>query len=731
MPHASTNATRQAARLLAAACLATPVAFGAGQDVQGPVPAAPEEIEMVTVVGVRDATEGLPGSHQTLDAGVLEDMHVMTTSEALRKVAGVNVRDEEGFGLRPNIGMRGLNPTRSTKTLLLEDGIPLAYAPYGDNASYYHPPIDRFARVEILKGAATNAYGPQTIGGVVNYITPEPSDALSGVGTITLGSRDYSNLHLRLGGAGVQLDLVDKRGDGARDNLDSELRDYNLKWALAIGDEQRLILRANHYTEDSRVTYSGLTDAELSNFGHRYNPFRNDAFEASRSGLSASHAWQFADDASLTTHAYYSEFDRDWWRQSSTTTDSQCNAVTYSDGTRILNFTQARAAGLRVDPDDCNSRQGRLRDYRTWGIEPRLRYGYDAGSFDGALELGVRMHRESQRRRQVNASSARGEDGTISERNQRGTDAVSAFVQHGFGIGALQVIPALRYEHIENERTNRLTGASGDVSQGQWLPSLGISWQASDDVVLFFGAHRGFAPPRTEDLLDNSGVVTDVSAEESLNLELGIRARFEDLLALDATVFRNDFDNQIAVGSIAGGSTPLAEGRVLYEGVELSAQVTPAAAMGWSVEPYARLAYTYLPTADIESNFRRVDTGAAIAGATDGNRLPYAPEHLVTLALGADLPGGFDAHLEYVFVGAQYADFANTRQAPATGNGQAGRLDSYGIWNAALNFESEAYPLTLFLAVKNIGDDDYIVDRTRGIQTAPPRLVQGGVKVRF
>jgi outer membrane receptor for Fe3+-dicitrate len=105
---------------------------------------------------------------------MLEGARVFNVSEALRKASGVHVRDEEGFGLRPNIGIRGLNPTRSAKVLLLEDGLPLAYAPYGDNVSYYHPPIERFESAEILKGSGQIAYGPVTVGGVVNHVTPGP-----------------------------------------------------------------------------------------------------------------------------------------------------------------------------------------------------------------------------------------------------------------------------------------------------------------------------------------------------------------------------------------------------------------------------------------------------------------------------------------------------------------------------------------------------------------------------
>ena len=126
------------------------------------------------IAGSHERLRRLPGSVDIVERETLEKSRVMTTNEALRKVAGVHVRDEEGFGLRPNIGIRGLNPTRSNKVLLLEDGIPLTYAPYGDNATYYHPPVDRFERIEVLKGGAQIAYGPQTIAGAVNYLTPKP-----------------------------------------------------------------------------------------------------------------------------------------------------------------------------------------------------------------------------------------------------------------------------------------------------------------------------------------------------------------------------------------------------------------------------------------------------------------------------------------------------------------------------------------------------------------------------
>lgn len=673
-------------------------------------------LESMTVVGTPERARELPSSHTVLDGQTLEASHVFTTNEALRKIPGVNVRDEEGLGLRPNIGIRGLNPTRSTKVLLLEDGLPLAYAPYGDNASYYHPPIDRFDRIEVLKGSATNLYGPQTVGGVINYMTPVPPEALSGLISLAGGSRDYFNGHARIGGNGLLLDAIHKRGEGARDNTESELQDYNLKGVFELVPGQRLIARANHYIEDSQVSYSGLTDAEYANFGARYNPFRNDSFDARRSGSSLTHEWTFAERAQLATSLYYAEFARDWWRQSSTTTDSQCGAQ----------FATDRRNGVAVDPDSCNSRQGRLREYYSYGIEPRLRLGWGS---DHELVAGLRAHAESQKRLQINGTSPTATSGTTAEDNRRLTDAYSAFVQNRFSFGAAAVTPGLRVEHVAYERQNRLTGARGDTDLTELIPSLGATYDFGEAYTLYAGVHRGFAPPRTEDILTNTGTAVDLDAEDSRNYELGLRGRPRPGIGFDVTGFVNDFGRQIAVGSIAAGGVPLATGKAVYRGTELLARIDLGHVLEWTHNPFVELAYTWVADAEADSAFARVDDGTPVAGSAPGRRMPYAPEHLLTASVGYTHPLGLDARLEAQYIGEQYADFANSRDPD--GSGQTGRIAGATVWNAATTYTLPGRGWSVFVTAKNLFDKTYIVDRTRGILPGQARLVHGGVTYRF
>ncbi|MDW8319557.1 MAG: TonB-dependent receptor [Anaerolineae bacterium] len=672
----------------------------------------------VDVIGSHDKLPEIAGAGDILDEKLLESSRVFTVNEALRKVPGVNVRDEEGFGMRPNIGMRGLNPTRSTKITLLEDGMPLAYAPYGDNASYYHPMIDRYDRIEVLKGAGSLLFGPQTTGGIINYITPDAPRRFGGYLKGAVGNRDYLNGHLNVGGNGFLLDLIRKQGDGSRNNLEHELNDLNLKYTAALGRQQAITLRANYYTEDSTVTYSGLTQAEFTNLGARYNPFKNDKFDVERTGLSATHEIDFG-AAQLTTNVYWMRFDRDWWRQSSSSTDGQCGTGTFTVNGVSASFANHRLAGRPVDPSaNCNSVQGRLRSYDTWGIEPRLTVRHGLGEF----KAGAKAHFEEQKRRQVNGSSPTARSGTLAENNLRKTDAYSLFLANRFDFGAFSVTPILRHERIEAERVNRLTGARGSTTISKTLPGLGVTWNPQPDLTVFASVHRGFAPPRVEDLIDNTtGTATDVDPEKSTNYELGLRARPMPGVSVQAALFRNDYTNLIAVGSIAGGSTPLSQGKALFQGLELGAQAQTKAGF------YGRLAYTWLPEAEQKSPFVNVATKAVISGSAAGLRQPYAPEHTLTAAVGYRL-GGFDGSVEAQHVGKQYSDFANTTTPAASG--QTGIIPAWTVWNAAANYQFDK-ALTGFVSVKNLTDKTYIVDRTRGIQVGMPRLVQVGVKYAF
>lgn len=685
-----------------------------------------EEVTVIgaEIIGPEETASRIPGSVSVIDQKTLDDSHVFNFSEALRKAAGVNVRDEEGFGLRPNIGIRGLNPTRSSKTLLLEDGIPLAYAPYGDNASYYHPPVERFSTIEVLKGSGQILYGPTTVGGVVNYITPDAPSDFGGSISLTGGNRNYFNGDLNLGGTwkqtGVLLNYMRKQGDGSRENVRSGLNDVGLKLTRAFAKRHAITVKGNLYQEDSNVGYSGLRLSEYQ-ANPRQNPFRNDYFQASRHGASVHHTVALNARALLSTNIYGAVFTRDWWRQSS------------NSGQRP-NDSADPACGSMANLNTTCGNEGRLRQYHTVGIAPQLRTSYGFLGVRSELDLGFRAHFEKQYRHQRNGATPDARTGVLVESNIRRTQAYSTFIQNKFMWRRFTLTPGVRVEHVDYSRTNQLANAGLGVKAAngltQAVPGVGMAFDAGKGITLFGGVHRGFAPPRAEDVISNTGGTVDLDPELSWNYEIGVRANPFKGFRADATYFRMDYENQVVPASLAGGvgATLTNGGETLHQGFELSGRADTGLIFGTRHNLYVTAAYTHLPTASFEGTRFSSVSGLSTVRIT-GNRLPYAPENTLTGSVGYSHPKGINFMVEAVYVGDQFGDDLNTVASSA--DGQRGLLPGNTTWNASLNYHLEQYRSTFFVAVKNLTDSTFIVDRARGILSNSPRLVHAGIRYRW
>jgi Fe(3+) dicitrate transport protein len=706
----------------AAAAAQTLIALEGEEGEEGAAAASP-----IVVIGARDRLRDIPGSGAIIDEENLERSRVFTVNEALRQVPGLTVRDEEGLGLRPNIGVRGLNPTRSAEIILLEDGLPLTYGLYGDNAAYSHPPLRRFSRIEVLKGASQIRFGPHTIGGVVNYITPPAPASFGGNATFAGGAEGYREADLSLGGplAGFRwLAHANLTGfDGVKENQGFAFSDFYLKAERDFGEGQLLVLRAGLYEEDSQVGYSGLTKAEFEANPRAY-PFPNDSFITERFTASATHVWPMGPALELVTSAYAIWFDRDWWRQSSNSRQ------------RPADSSDPLCGGMENLNIACGN-EGRLREYNVYGLEARL---FWEGAFLGAaaeLEIGGRYQSERQNRLQINGDTPNARTpGTsinagVRENNLRYVRAWSGFLAATLDYGRISLSPGVRFEAIDYERVSRLTGARGQTSVSELIPGLGFTIEARDDIVLYGGVYRGFSPPGVADIITDAGGSVDLDPEESVNWELGIRGEMAKGLRFDGAAFLMDFGNQIVPASIAGGvgAGLTSAGATRHRGLELSINGS-LRDMGLmrTDDIYVRAALTWLEEASYRGQ-RFSSTPGFAAVSVSGNRLPYAPERQFTGAVGYAWGQTVTAQIEYVLVGEQFADDLNTRAAGP--DGQNGLIPAQHIWNASLNYTPGEGPVTLYVTVKNIADETFIVDRTRGILPNAPRLFQVGASARF
>src|SRR6478609_9287591 len=220
-----THSVLAAGAWLGASCLAPSVVCAqeaAPEPAREPAPEpAPEPVHEVTVRGNKaEALKRASGSGTTIGEREIRSAQPEGTGELLRRVPGLQLRTEDPMGLRLNLGVRGLSPTRSRLILMEEDGIPVVVSPYGEPELYYTPIVERIQRLDVVKGSDVLRYGPQTVGAVVQLHTFEPTMKPAWYVASQVGSRAYRAVQARYSGTtgevGYVAQIVRKSGDGYR-----------------------------------------------------------------------------------------------------------------------------------------------------------------------------------------------------------------------------------------------------------------------------------------------------------------------------------------------------------------------------------------------------------------------------------------------------------------------------------------------------------------------------------
>ncbi len=724
-----------------------------------PAESKPLKVPLTEIIGTSPtALDHIPGSGKVITSESIQNNHRFTINETLREVPGVHVRDEDGLGIRPNIGIRGLDPTRSRKVHIMEDGVPIMLMPYADPSSYYFPPIFRFDRIEVLKGSGQLLYGPQTIGGVINLITRMPPTTPEGHFQVWGGNLNYLNTHFDYGGTwgkgGYLVDYTHYQIDTPRfTNIRARVDDLTFKTVQELSDRTQILAKFNYYRENSGIGYQGLTQADWALRGsERQTPFTNDHFDFMRLGYHVAVNHMFTANLTSTINLFGHYIQRDWSRQSQQGVDANGAPVG-----GIQNGNSLPAEAFSVVP--ANRRFTNEREYWVWGIEPRFHYLHSLLGIKGEADFGARyMFEQSDRKQLLNTISGTGLPSScvlavpgatcLGENTFRTTNAYSFFAQERLFFGPFTVTPGFRVEHISYDQTNRLAnnggGTYGKTNFTEVLPGVGVTYSPFKNNTFFFGAHRGMAPPQISDAITATGQVVDLGPELNWTYELGVRGNLAPWFGYSITGYQMDFSNQIISQSVAGGvgATLTSAGSTQHRGAEVAAQVDILDAVkGRNDDEDITLDfnYTWVAQADFRGARNSSITGAALLPGepalfnTSGNRLPYSPEHLISAGIGyanrAFSLGPFNARVETQCVSDQFADDRNT--VIPTPNGQRGIVRGWCMLNASVNQHVKAINTTFFFTGKNMLGQDVIMDRTRGIYPGLPALWQAGARWTF
>ena len=668
-----------------------------GSIFSGPAKARDAELPRIDIVGREEsAVLKIPGTVDVISEKQLEILQAPSLQDALRTIPGVNIRgDEGGLGSIPNIGLRGLNPSRSSKVLLLEDGAPIQPSLFISNASYYSSPIDRISSIEVLKGASGLQYGPSNIGGVINYLSKTPASGIKLTGKV--GNFGYRLAELEAGGKSDAngaiggINLIQSESNGYQNN-GFKMYDVLIKGGLQIDRNQWLSLKYTHYDNNINTSYAGLRPNQYAaNSG--INPAPNDRFITQRNAVDINYSFEINSDTKLNTLLYWSKLDRDYWRQS------------------IVDRTQDATVFKPCNTGaDCQA--GRNREFQMLGLDSRLTHGYKALGISNEMELGVRLHTESQSN-QVVTSQTLAHSGRLTLHEENKANSIALYAQNRFLITPdFAIIPGVRVESYNQNRSNVMTNKSGSAKNIETVPQIGATWQFIPEAQIYSSIYKGFAPAQLATAIDDKGVDQQLAPERSTNVELGLRGRAGGF-SYDSAIFSMDFSNQIVNQSLASGISKANGGQSLHQGAELSLGYEIGG--GWSINTNA----TYIPVA------RFVGTNSL---GKDGKRIPYTPE--LTSNFGVNYQkNGFNTLLSLNYVSNQYADSENTIAQNAIGT--IGEVPTFATVNWSVNYEISK-EWKVFGVVNNLFDKRYIASRSPdGIFPGAPLNFQAGMSYQF
>jgi len=721
------------------------------------MPPAPMELAGLEITGrTGGARAALPGAATKLDAAALDAIAPLGAQEALTHVPGVYGFADDGMGnARMSVGIRGLSPRRTQRVLVLEDGMPIQPAPYVFSPLYYNAPAERIHEIEVIKGSAAIRHGPQTMGGVINYLTKRPQRRTPG-GTLTLtgGTHRYASAFAEVGGFGSktalpQVQLLAKRGDGFRENNDFYQLNGTGKLRLLMGEARSLYLKANVNFERTNATYTGLTPYSFEN-DPDFNPKSEDLYQVFRASLGAIYNRQYAEGFRGTTKLYANVFDRPWWREK----DVYVRASDFENGTEEMNPVPWYTNGPLVRTGGGGQYFGNLRTFYVGGIEHSFDVEHRLLGQAATLDVGGRVHYERFRDDRKISDTIGEREGVfyrgnpeqpetldiVGQSHTYATTALSLHALEEMQWGRLALSPGVRVEVFEQERIDRLDGATyRDETSAVVLPGLGFNYDfgrgAGDAgrLHLFGGIHRGYTPPSSATIqivgfgpaqaaAGDSDEGLDLRSEKSWNSELGLRGRFgsdgQSAGRFEATGFH------LYIEDLVGGRTVFQNlGVVQTYGLELSGTLDGGTAL-WSPLPTLDLSYTLLQTEVLDGRIPSATQAGSVVDIS-GNELPYAPTHTLTAGLSKSvLDGALTARANLRYVGDVYADLENIETT--SNRGDRGPVPSYAVLDAGASYRL-APDLRLRLAVKNVTDHVYIGSRLHSNPGQPQAHLSSGI----
>ncbi|MCO7355594.1 TonB-dependent receptor family protein [Riemerella anatipestifer] len=673
-----------------------------------------------------------------IGAKELQKYNYSDANRVLMGKTGIHVVEEEGFGLRPNVIIRGASSLRSSSINLMEDGVLAAPAPYVAPAAYYFPTMGRMAGVEILKSSGQIMYGPNTIGGSMNMLSTQVPNKFSGFLNASYGSFNTYKVHThvgdKIGKFGYLVEYFTNNSDGFKElpngkNTGFALNDGMIKLLYDNSDAaipNKLQLKFQASKQNSNETYMGISKRDFNrNAYQRYLSSELDNIEVNQRQYLLSYQIEPSKKLHLNFDAYRNEVKRNWYKVNDVKAGG--NKVGLSNALEMAdNSNEMLALKGAYNADNTIYIRHNDRDYISQGLQ--FNGHYHLGK-TGMVRFGARYHYDSQDRFQADdeylstsqglALKKRGNAGSQDNRIED-ANATASYLQYQQEFGALVATAGVRYENItlrqrnygrsDADRTGKdLKTTTNKVES--WIPGLSLLYKINDGLKVFGSVHKGFSPP---------GIQQGQKEERSWNYELGTRFN-NNFVDAELIGYINDYSNLLGADTnVMGGNTGQGDlynvGEVLIRGIEAQLRYTISGKDSEINFPVS-VNYTY-----IDSSFKKDFQSQVFGAIKEGDALPFIPKEQLSIEAGANIKNfRFSAIWRY------RGDFSNKVWQGSIP--EANLVPSMNILDASISYKVNRNA-TVYANAQNLLNQTYLSSlNPSGYRPGMPRFVNVGVRI--
>ncbi len=636
------------------------------------------------------------------------DLSLNVARQVFAKVPGVSVWENDGSGVQLGIAARGLSPNRSWEFNLRQDGYDIAADAFGYPEGYYTPPMEAVERIEVVRGAASLAYGPQ-FGGMVNFVMKKgvADRPLAFETRQTRGAYGLFDSYNGLGGTKGRWNyygfLHHRGAEGWRQNSAYTTTTVHGGVQYAMTPRMRLSLAYTRSHVEQQQP-GGLTDA------------------------------QFAVDPMGSSRA------RNWmvipWNVAAVSMDWRPNVRTVVDAKVYGVIAEANKVGFVKpinQPDTINgitnhfaARQVDLDRFTNMGVELRVRRSWTAFGHEAWLSTGIRGYGADNHRLQQ-ATGTTGSDvdlsttGTFAKDLGLGTRNAAFYVENLFRLtNKLSVVPGMRMEHIQSHVDGRINSdGSGAVDSGErtrTVPLFGVGTQyqvtaTAQAYANFSQAYRpvlysDLTPSATTDVID-----PDLQDASGFNLDGGYRGTLGEALRFDVGGFFLRYNDRIGTVVQDGVNYRTNIGTSVSTGVEAYAECDLLHVVhGGATRRHLRVFASY---AYVDARYTRWNNPAIAEDPTRSianKRVEYAPENILRTGL-TYRDKCISATVQANVIDGVYTDAANTEAPNAAAT--VGWIPGYTIVDASLTWTVSEH-IKLTGGVNNVMDEMYATRRAGG-----------------